>query len=55
MQLVLHEAFRKQALEGCHDDSGHLGIEQTIDIIRDHFYQPRMLNDMTRHIKQCER
>ena len=26
MQLVLPEAFRKQALQGCHDDLGHLRI-----------------------------
>ena len=40
MLLVLHEAFRKQALQGCHDDLGHLGIEWTIDHLRDHFYWP---------------
>ena len=45
MQLVLPEACRKQALQGCHDDVGHLGIEQTIDLLRDHFCWPRMLND----------
>ena len=55
LQLVLPKAFRKQALQGCHDDLGHLGIEWMIDLLRDHFYWPRMLNDMTRHIKQCER
>ena len=27
MQLVLPETFRKQALQGCHDDLGHLRIE----------------------------
>ena len=55
MQLVLPEAFRKQALQGCHDDLGHLRIEWTIDLLRDHFYLTRMLTDMTKHIKQCER
>ena len=28
MQLVLPEAFRKQALQGCDDDLGHLGVER---------------------------
>ena len=37
MQLVLLEAFRKQALQGCHDDWGHLRIEWMIDLLRDHF------------------
>ena len=55
MQLVLPEAFRKQTLQGCHDDLGHLGIEWTIDLLKNHFYWPRMLADTILHIKQCER
>ena len=54
-QLILPESFRKQALQGCHDDLGHLGIEQTIDLLRDEFCWPGMMDKMTRHIKQCER
>ena len=42
-------------MKGCHDDLGHLGVEQMIDFLRDHFYWPGMLNDATKHIKQCER
>ena len=34
MQLVLPEAYRKQALQGCQDDLGHLGIEWTIDPLK---------------------
>ena len=55
MQLVLPEVFRKQALQGCHDDLGHLGIEWTIDLFRDHIYWPGMLAATTKHIKQCKR
>ena len=55
MQLVLPESFTKQALQYCHDDLGHLGIEWTIDLLRAWFYWPRIIEDMTRHIKQCER
>ena len=55
MQLVLPEVFSKQILQGCHDDLGHLSVEWTIDLLRDHFYWPGMINDVTRHIKQCER
>ena len=32
MQLVLPEAFWKQALQGCHDDLDHFRIEWTIDL-----------------------
>ena len=55
MQLVLSEAFRKQALQGCHDDLSHLRVERTIDFLRDHFDWPGMFTDMTRHVKHCER
>ena len=54
MQWVLPEAFRKQALQGCHDDLGHLRMEQTIDLLRDQLYWPGLIDNMTRHIKQCE-
>ena len=55
MQLVLPESFRKQVLQGCHDDLGHLGIEWMIDLLRDWFYWPGMMEDTIRHVKQWER
>ena len=54
MQLVLCESFRRQALHGCHDDLGHLGMGQTIDLLRDQFYWPGMMEDTITHIKQCK-
>ena len=54
-ELVLCEAFRKQALQGCHDDLGHPGVERTIDLLRDHFYWPGMFTDTIKHIKHHER
>ena len=35
MQLILPTTFRIQALKGCHDDLGHLGIERTLDLLQD--------------------
>ena len=55
MQLVLPESFRKQTLQDCHDNLGHPRIERKIGLLREHFYWPGMMEDMTRHIKQCER
>ena len=55
MILVFPKAFRKQSLQGCHDDLDHLRIEWKIDLLRDQFYWLRMIEDMFRHIKQCER
>ena len=31
MQLILPITLRMQALRGCHDDLGHLGIERALD------------------------
>ena len=55
MQLILPTTFRMPALRGCHDDLGHLGIERTLDLLRDQFYWPSMTEDATRHIRQCKR
>ena len=52
--MVLPKVFRKHALQGCHDDLGYLGMERTIDLLRDHFYWHGMIDNMTRNIKQCE-
>ena len=47
MQLVLPTTFRIQAFKGCHDDLGHIGIERTLDLLRDQFYWPSMTEDAT--------
>ena len=54
-QFLKQRTFRIQALKGYHDDLGHLGIERTLDLLRDQFYWPSMTEDMTRCIMQCER
>ena len=35
MQLVLPESFRTQVLKGCHDDLSHVGVERTLNLLRD--------------------
>ena len=52
-QFVLPQAYWKQALEACHDNMGHLGIERTTSLLRDHFYWPSILEDIEKHIKSC--
>ena len=37
LHLVFPTALRLQALKGCHDDLGYLGIERTLDLLRDQF------------------
>ena len=54
-QFVLPTTFREQALQACHDNVGHLGIERTTHLLKDCFYWPHMQLDIERYIKQCPR
>ena len=52
-QFVLPQTYWKQALEACHHNMGHFGIERTTSLLRDHFYWPSILEDIEKHIKSC--
>ncbi|CAI5680231.1 unnamed protein product [Oreochromis niloticus] len=54
-QLVLPEQFRERALQGVHDDVGHLGSERALQLARARFYWPRMARDIEDKCKKCER
>ena len=54
-QFVLPKSYWKQALEACHDNMGHLGIERATSLLRDWFYWPSMLEDIEHHVKTCPR
>ena len=55
LQLCLPKAYRREALEGCHDNVGHFGLDRTIDLLRDRFYWPHMLDDAKDHVGGCKR
>ena len=38
--LVVPQAYRQRAIEGCHDQLGHLGQDRVLDLPRDRFYWP---------------
>ena len=54
LQLVLPQNYQKKALQGCHDDIGHMGIEQMLDLLQDWFYWAGMTKDAELHIAKCE-
>ena len=37
-QLILPKEYRKKALEGLHDNAGHLEVEKTLSLVRDYFF-----------------
>lgn len=54
-QLVLPEQFRERALQGVHDDVGHLGSERALHLARARFFWPRMARDIEEKCQKCER
>ena len=52
-QFILPQSYWKQALEACCENMGHLGIEGTTALLKDHFYWPSIVEDVERHIKSC--
>lgn len=41
-------------LTSLHDDMGHLGLEQTLDLLRSRFYWSKMADTVERKVKTCE-
>ena len=54
-QLVVPPSHREQALRGIHDEVGHFGRERTLELARQRFYWPGLLQDVTTKIKSCGR
>ena len=38
-----------------HDDIGHLGLERSLDLLKDRFYWAGLSTDMENHIQTCDR
>ena len=55
LQFVLPQKFRKQAITACHNDVGHLGVEMSLDLLKDRFYWPNVASKVESHIRKCER
>ena len=53
MQFVLLAKYRKMAIQGCHDDVGHMGVARSVNLLQDWFYWPGMAKEMTQHVRKC--
>ena len=54
-QLVVPQTYRQRAIEGCHDEVGHLGQDRVLDLLRDQFYWSGMHVDVVSYINSCPR
>ena len=55
MQFVLPSKYRKMAIQGCHDDVGHMGVARSVNLLQDQFYWPGMAKEMTQHVRKYMR
>lgn len=55
LQLVLPPALRSTVLTSLHSDMGHMGIERTLDLVRQRFFWPKMAAEVEHFIKTCGR
>ena len=55
LQLILPPSHCTKAIEGCHDQVGHLGQDRVLELLRDQFYWPGMHTDMASYLNSCPR
>ena len=55
VQFVLPRRFILKVILACHDDNGHLGMEQTLGLLQERFFWPKMAEDVQTHICTCVR
>ena len=54
-QLLIPKAYHPLVFKELHQDMGHLGVERTLDLIRERFYWPQMSKDVEHFVtKVCE-
>ncbi|XP_049329329.1 uncharacterized protein LOC111193656 [Astyanax mexicanus] len=52
-QLVLPQRYRQKVMTALHDDLGHLGVERTLEHLRNRFYWPKMAHEVEQYVKNC--
>ena len=55
VQFVLPKRFIRKVILACQDDNGHLGMEQTLRLLQERFFWPKIAEDVQTHIHTCGR
>ena len=55
LQLILPPSHCNKAIEGCHDQVGHIGQDRVLELLRDQFYWPGMYIDVASYLNSCPR
>ena len=56
MQMLVPESLKEEILKFYHDvpTAGHLGIDKTLEKIKQHFYWPSMKDYVTKYCNSCD-
>ena len=46
VQFILPKRFIRKVILACHDDNGHLGMEQTLGLLQQRFFWPKLAEDV---------
>ena len=54
-KLIIPRSLRPRVLESCHDDtfSAHLGVNKTVNKVKQRFHCPELRRDVKHHIRSC--
>ena len=55
LQLILPPSHCIKAIEGCHDQVGHLDQDRVLELLRDQFYWMGMYTDVASYLNSCPR
>ncbi len=53
-QLVLPRQYRKEALMGVHNSTGHMGRDRSLELLQQRFFWPGMSKDLEEWVQNCE-
>ena len=53
--FVIPRAYRRKAIDGCHQDAGHQGQNCTLSLAAERFWRPNMPSEVRNAVKNCEK
>ena len=53
LRLVIPEALRELVLAECHENNCHMGIDKTVDVIRENYHWRGLFRDVTEYVNNC--
>ena len=53
LRLVIPEVLRELVLVECHENNCHMGIDKTVDVIKENYHWRGLFRDVTEYVNSC--